>query len=231
MGTRIAALLTDVPGMTLVAALERAGSPALGREIAGVKVTAELGKSRPDVLIDFSEASATQSRLVSWGQGGFALVVGTTGLSEATRATLAVLSRKVPVLVAPNTSLGANAVFALAEAAARMMPSSWDAAIVETHHVHKKDAPSGTALALASAFERGGGRRPPMHSLRLADVVGEHELVLAGPGERIRISHSAVSRDAFARGALEAARFVASARPGLYGMSDVLKARRPSPAA
>ena len=230
MGTRIAALLPEFPGMTLVAALDRPGSPGLGRELAGVKITAELGKTKPDVLIDFSEASATQSRLVSWGQAGFALVVGTTGLSEAARTTLAALARKAPVLVAPNMSLGANALFALAEAAARMVPG-WDAGIVEVHHVHKKDAPSGTALALAAAWERGGGRRPQTQSLRLSDVVGEHELVLASTGERIRLSHSAVSRDAFARGALEAARFVASAKPGLYAMADVLKSRRTSPSA
>lgn len=221
MGGRIAALLPEFPDLKLVAALAPPGSPQLGREVAGVKVTAELGASRPDVLIDFSDPTAVQSRLVSWGRHRLPLVIGTTGLSEAALTALAGLAKRAPVLIAPNTSLGANALFALAEAAARMLPG-WEAAIVEAHHRRKKDSPSGTALALAGAYAGGGGTLPPIQALRLGDIVGEHELILAGPGERLRLSHSAATRDIFARGALLAARFVARAKPGRYRMADVL---------
>ena len=248
MGSRILALLPEFPDLKLVAALEGARSPNLGHDAGvaaglppvGVKVTAELGASGAEVLIDFSDAAATQTRLVSWGQRRLGLVVGTTGLSDAARTALEAIAKKSPVLVAPNMSRGANALMALATAAARLLPD-WEAEIVEIHHKHKKDSPSGTALGLASAFVKGSPRtvvagRPAgtartspaeltVHALRVGDVVGEHRLVLAGPGERIELLHAAQSRDAFARGALEAARFVARAKPGFYGMADVLAAR------
>ena len=177
-----------------------------------------------DVLLDFSTPDAVRTRLVEWGKARIPLVIGTTGLAPATLSALDHLSRNVPVLVASNTSRGANALMALAEAAAKLLPG-WEAGMVETHHRAKKDAPSGTALSIAEAFRRGGGKLDGIQSLRIGDVVGEHEIVLCGPGERIRISHAAQNRDVFARGALEAARLAARARPGRYGMSDVLASR------
>lgn len=208
MGARILAALPDYPDLKLVATLS----------------AADRLRVKADVLVDFSTPDAVRSRLVEWGKAGAALVIGTTGLAPATLAGLDHLSKRVPVLVASNTSRGANALMALAEAAARLLPG-WEAQMVETHHRGKKDAPSGTALSVAEAFRRGGGTLGPVHALRIGDVVGEHELLLFGRGERIRISHAAEDRAIFARGALEAARFLAGARPGRYAMSDVLASR------
>ena len=208
MGSRVQALLPEFPDLKLVAALG----------------AADRLKAKVDVLVDFSTPDAVRSRLVEWGKARIPLVIGTTGLAPATLAALDHLSRAVPVLVASNTSRGANALLALAEAAARMLPG-WEAQMVETHHAGKRDSPSGTALSIAEAFARGGGKVGAIHALRIGDVVGEHEILLCGPGERIRISHATLDRDIFARGALEAARFVARAKPGRYGMSDVLASR------
>lgn len=208
MGGRILALLPEFPDLKLVASV----GPA------------DRLKAKVDVLVDFSTPDAVRSRLVEWGKAGTALVIGTTGLAPATLEGLDHLSKRVPVLVASNTSRGANALMALAEAAARMLPG-WEAQLVETHHAGKKDAPSGTALSVAEAVARGGGKVGAVHALRVGDVVGEHELLLWGRGERIRISHAAETRDVFARGALEAARFLATAKPGRYRMADVLARR------
>ncbi len=225
MGIRILSLLQGFPDLRLVAALTRPDDPLLGQDAGtagglppvGVPLTQDLGDARPDVLIDYSVAAATYARLPDWERRGLALVIGTTALPKAAQARLARLARRAPVLVAPNTSLGVNVLLALAGAAGRLLPG-WDAEIVEIHHRAKKDAPSGTALAIAGSF----GREIPLHSLRMGEVVGEHTLVLAGPGERLELRHSAQSRDCFARGALAAARFLARARPGRYTMADVL---------
>lgn len=230
MGIRILSLLPTFPDLRLMAALVRPGHPHLGQDAGaavglpsvGVPLTSDLGDADPDVLIDYSVAAAVLARLPDWDRRGLALVVGTTGLSKGAQARLARMARRAPVLVAPNTSLGVNVLLALVGAAGRLLPG-WDAELVEIHHRAKKDAPSGTALAIARTLAAAGGKREiPIHALRMGEVVGEHTLVLAGPGERMELRHSAQGRDAFARGALDAARFLARARPGKYSMADVL---------
>lgn len=202
MGKRILALLPCFPDLDLAAALDR-GNASLPEGV--------------DVVVDFSTAEATAARLPEWSRRRVALVVGTTGLSPSCRARLKAMSRRAGVLVAANMSPGANALMALAAQASRLLPA-WEAGITEVHHRAKRDAPSGTAIEMAAAW----GRPLEIRSLRLGDVAGEHLLVLSGPGERLELRHSAQGRDAFAHGALLAARFVARLRPGLYGMADAL---------
>jgi 4-hydroxy-tetrahydrodipicolinate reductase len=252
MGNRLVALLQEDKELRLVGALEAPGHPALGRdagEAAGVgrltvPITADaeaaLGKDR--ILIEFSvpEASLAHARLVA-RQGGRA-VIGTTGFTPAQREELAAIGRSIAILVAPNMSVGVNVAFRILADMARMLGDDYDVEIVETHHRFKKDAPSGTALRMAEVVAEALGRdlaesavydrhdklaersrrEIGMAALRSGDVVGEHTVSFGALGERLELTHRAQSRDNFARGALRAARFIATARPGLYSMQDVL---------
>ena len=199
-----------------------------------------------DVLIDFTRPEGTLAHLAACARHGTGAVVGTTGLSAAQKAKLAELARRVPVVFAPNMSVGVNVLLALVETAARQLGPGYDIEIVEMHHRHKVDAPSGTALALGEAAARGAGRTLAdcavyaregvtgerkagtigFAALRGGDVVGEHTVIFAGAGERVELSHKAASRQNFAAGALRAAHFVAARRvagkPGLADMRDVL---------
>ncbi|HEU4437715.1 MAG TPA: 4-hydroxy-tetrahydrodipicolinate reductase [Methylomirabilota bacterium] len=252
MGSRLVALLQDDPELRLVAALEAPGHPALGRdagESAGVgrvsvpitdDVEAAIGKGR--ILIEFSvpEASLAHARVVA-RQGGRA-VIGTTGFTPAQRDELARLGREAPLLVSPNMSVAVNVAFRVLADMARLLGDDYDVEIVETHHRFKKDAPSGTALRMAEVVAQALGRDLPrtavydrhdrlaertrkeigIAALRSGDVVGEHTVSFGSLGERLELTHRAHSRDNFARGALRAARFIATAKPGLYSMQDVL---------
>jgi 4-hydroxy-tetrahydrodipicolinate reductase len=186
------------------------------------------------------EASLAHARLVA-RQGGRA-VIGTTGFTPAQRDELAAIGRSIAILVAPNMSVGVNVAFRILADMARMLGDDYDVEIVETHHRFKKDAPSGTALRMAEVVAQALGRdlartavydrhdklaertrkEIGMAALRSGDVVGEHTVSFGALGERLELTHRAQSRDNFARGALRAARFIASARPGLYSMQDVL---------
>jgi 4-hydroxy-tetrahydrodipicolinate reductase len=252
MGNRLVALLQEDKELRLVAALEAPGHAALGRdagEAAGVgrltvPITADaeaaLGKDR--ILIEFSvpEASLAHARLVA-RQGGRA-VIGTTGFTPAQREELAAIGRSIAILVAPNMSVGVNVAFRILADMARMLGDDYDVEIVETHHRFKKDAPSGTALRMAEVVAEALGRdlaktavydrhdklaersrkEIGIAALRSGDVVGEHTVSFGALGERLELTHRAQSRDNFARGALRAARFIATATPGLYSMQDVL---------
>ncbi len=252
MGNRLVALLQEDKELRLVAALEAPGHAALGRdagEAAGVgrltvPITADaeavLGRDR--ILIEFSvpEASLAHARLAV-RQGGRA-VIGTTGFTAAQREELAAIGRSIALLVAPNMSVGVNVAFRILAEMARMLGDDYDVEIVETHHRFKKDAPSGTALRMAEVVAEALGRdlaktavydrhdrlvertrkEIGMAALRSGDVVGEHTVSFGALGERLELTHRAQSRDNFARGALRAARFIATAGPGLYSMQDVL---------
>jgi 4-hydroxy-tetrahydrodipicolinate reductase len=252
MGSRLVALLKDDPELRLVAALEAPGHAAVGRdagESAGVgglgvpiadDVEAAIGQGR--ILIEFSvpEASLAHARVVA-RQGGRA-VIGTTGFSAPQRGELARLGQQAPLLVSPNMSVGVNVAFRVLAEMARLLGDDYDVEIVETHHRFKKDAPSGTALRMAEVVAQALGRdlaktavydrhdqlaertrkEIGMAALRSGDVVGEHTVSFGSLGERLELTHRAHSRDNFARGALRAARFIATAEPGLYSMQDVL---------
>jgi 4-hydroxy-tetrahydrodipicolinate reductase len=176
-----------------------------------------------DVLVDFSAAAPALGFIEAAAAAGVPAVSGTTGFDAKQKARIAELSARIPILVAPNMSLGMNLLFHLAARAAAALPG-YDAAVAETHHSFKKDAPSGSALRIAETVRsaRKDGKTVPTASLRVGDVVGEHTLTLAGPGERLELTHRAHSREVFAQGALAAALWLRGRAPGLYSMMDVL---------
>jgi 4-hydroxy-tetrahydrodipicolinate reductase len=244
--------------LALAAVFDVAGSALSGRDagerygratgvLVGTDVDAAAAAS--DVLIDFTRPEGTLAHLAACARRGTAAVVGTTGLSEAQKTELAGFARTVPVVFAPNMSVGVNVLLALVESAARQLGPDYDIEIVEMHHRHKVDAPSGTAIGLGEAAAKGAGavlaecavyaregvtgerKRGAIGfaSLRGGDVVGEHTVIFAGAGERIELMHKAASRQNFATGALRAAHFVAArraeGRAGLFDMQDVLGLR------
>jgi len=235
----------------LAGALDVAGSPALGQDagaflgrLTGVTVTDSLrtGLAGADVLIDFTRPEGTLAHLAVCRELGVRAVVGTTGFTPAQKAELAAHARQLALVLAPNMSVGVNVMLRLLDQAARALGEGYDIEVLETHHRHKVDAPSGTALAMGEVlakargvdlaaqgvFSRHGhtGERPAgaigFATLRGGDIVGEHTVLFAGTGERIEITHKSGSRANYAEGSLRAARFVAGRGPGLYGMNDVL---------
>jgi len=252
MGRAIVRTLSETEGANLAAAVDRPGGPVLGQDAGALAGIAPLGiavggappePGVADVWIDFSSAAATVANAQAASAAGAGLVVGTTGLAPDDRATLDRASHKIPVVLAPNMSVGVNLLLKLVADAARALGPDYDLEIVETHHRHKRDAPSGTALRLAEAlceatgrdlgtaarYERHGDIGPRtaqeigVQTLRGGDVVGDHTVFFLGQGERIEITHRASSRDTFARGAVRAALWLAQRGPGLYDMRDVLR--------
>lgn len=253
MGRAIVRVIEETPGATLAAAIAREGSSCLGVDagvLSGVKplgvlVTDDLEgalASGVDVVIDFSLPEGTDRVIAACAEKRIAVVVGTTGLPEDTRSRLSQLASEVPVVFAPNMSVGVTALFHLAAKAASLLGADFDAEIVEMHHRNKVDAPSGTAVRLAEVVARAKGLDPDEHcvhgrsgqvgrrpkdeigvmTLRGGDVVGEHTLLLAAMGERIELTHRATDRSIFARGAVRAAKWVVTRHPGLYDMPDVI---------
>ncbi|GHC97628.1 4-hydroxy-tetrahydrodipicolinate reductase [Pseudorhodoferax aquiterrae] len=235
----------------LSGALDVAASPALGQDAAaflgkpaGVAITADLaqGLQGAQALIDFTRPEGTLAHLRACRAQGTALVIGTTGFSEAQKAEIAAAARDIAIVMAPNMSVGVNVTLRLLQLAAKAMPVGYDIEIVETHHRHKIDAPSGTALKMGEVIAEAMGRdlkecavyaregvtgeRDPstigFQSLRGGDVVGDHTVLFAGTGERIEITHKATSRMNYAIGSLRAVRFLAGRKNGLYSMFDVL---------
>jgi 4-hydroxy-tetrahydrodipicolinate reductase len=246
MGTRIIQLAQDDPALRLGAALDRAGHPAIGQDVGALAGTGPLGVAlgshleRPvDVMIDFSTPEATMAILKGCLQERIPLVVGTTGLTPEQSQELEAAAEAIPLLVASNFSKAVNLLFRLVGIAARALGPDADIEIVERHHHFKKDAPSGTALTLAQAAGRAigsdrfvhgrsgqVGERPRaeigVHALRTGDNPGEHTVVFGLMGETLELSHRALNRDGFARGALGAAKFLAGKPPGRYSMDDLL---------
>ena len=220
MGQALQRLCREDDQCTVVAAVSRKVGQ---RVVDGVPqfAAAELGGTPQfDVAIDFSLPAAFDPVLKLCVERGRPLVSGTTGLSEEQRAAIAAAGERIPVLWAANFSLGVAVLNALVEDAARSL-GGWDCDIVESHHVHKQDAPSGTALALGESAARGGAQAR-YASIRAGDIVGEHLVQFASQGERIELVHRASNRDIFALGALHAARRLASLPAGVYGMRDVI---------
>ena len=221
MGRALLRLCGERDDCRVVAAVS-ARQPAQ-RVVDGVPhfAAAELGGVPEfDVAIDFSLPAGFDAILAACLSRGAGLVSGTTGLSDAQRAALATAAGRIPALWAANFSLGVALLEELVERTASALPG-WDCDIVEMHHVHKLDAPSGTALTLGAATEQGGAT-PRYASLRAGDLVGEHTVQFTGLGERIELVHRATSRDVFARGALHAAVRLRGRQPGRYGIADLL---------
>ena len=251
MGRMLVEAVAAADDCRLGGALDIAGSPALGSDplaalgrSSAVRVTAELhaGLAGADVLIDFTRPEGTLAHLAVCRELGVRAVIGTTGFSDAQKALVAEHARHVAIVMAPNMSLGVNVVLRLLDVAARALASDYDIEVIEAHHRHKVDAPSGTALAMGEVLARATGRklddcavwgrhgvtgeRDPsaigFSVIRGGDIVGDHTVLFAGTGERIEITHKSSSRATYALGSLRAARFVAGRAPGLYGMNDVL---------
>jgi 4-hydroxy-tetrahydrodipicolinate reductase len=256
MGQTLIDAVLSAPDLTLTGALEISGSALLGRDVGersgratGVAITADpaSGVRNADVLIDFTRPEGTLAYLDACAAAKVGAVIGTTGLSAGDKEAMRGFARAIPIVFAPNMSVGINVLIKLVEVAAQRLGDDYDVEIVEMHHRHKVDAPSGTALRLGEAaatalsrdlesvgvYARQGvtGERPGraigFASLRGGDVVGDHTVIFAGDGERIELTHRAGSRANFAQGALRAARFVALKRkePRLYDMQDVLGLR------
>jgi 4-hydroxy-tetrahydrodipicolinate reductase len=245
----IEAALAD-PAVEVAVALDRADGPDLGRDCGeflgrrtGVAVDADLDRlAAAQVLIDFTRPAGTAALLAACRRLGVRMVIGTTGLDESGKAAIRDASESIGIVFAPNMSVGVNATFRLLEVAAAILASGYDVEIVEAHHRHKVDAPSGTALKMgevvataqgkslheAAVFAREGatGERRPgtigFAAVRGGDIVGDHTVMFAGTGERIEITHRAGSRMPYALGSMRAARFVAERPRGLFDMQDVL---------
>ena len=261
MGTQMLRLLPEFPALALVGAVASERSDALGKGVRelvgsgaaataaaggdanGISISAQLPPllAQADLVIDFSSAAAAAAHLAACVGARVALLLGTTGLPPELAAPLAAAADLIPLLVAPNTSPGVALLLDLVRHSAQALPPGYDIEIVETHHRDKRDAPSGTALALgeAAAGARGttlaaqavygrhghSGTRAPdqigFSSLRGGDVVGEHEIWFLGNGERLLLKHTATERSVFARGALLAGQWLAGRAAGSYAMRDV----------
>jgi 4-hydroxy-tetrahydrodipicolinate reductase len=213
MGQAVLRLAKEA-GFEVAAAIDVVDAPGVVRSLEG----------RADVLVDFSLPPASMDRLEECVRTRTPMVIGTTGFTEAQRSRIDAAAKEIPVLLSANMSVGMNILFKLVPGIVKALGKEYDLDIVETHHRFKKDAPSGTARTLAEKIEAATGRRASMHAVRSGDVVGEHRVILGTLGESIEIVHRAGSRDIFARGAIEAARWLSGAKPGLYSMADVVAA-------
>ena len=175
-----------------------------------------------DVAIDFSQADSIEEICRAASQHGKSLIIGTTGHSQQQRKTIEQAAHSAPVVLASNFSVGVNALLWLTQKAAELLGSDFNPEIVETHHKMKKDAPSGTAKALAEILKAVRNSEIPIQSIREGDVVGEHTIIFNGPGESVELRHHAANRGIFAAGALRAAKWIINKPPGLYTMQDVL---------
>ena len=250
MGRVLLECVAQADDLVLHAALDHADSTALGKDASelggtrGIKISADVpaALSGADVLIDFTRPEGTLYHLEVCRQLGVNIVVGTTGFNAQQKAMLGVAAQKTGIVFAPNMSVGVNLTFKLLETAAKVLSHGYDIEIIEAHHRHKVDAPSGTALGMGEVVARTLGRdlekcavygregvtgeRDPstigFATVRGGDIVGDHTVLFAGIGERIEITHKASSRATFAIGALRAARFLSVNKAGLYDMQDVL---------
>jgi 4-hydroxy-tetrahydrodipicolinate reductase len=251
MGRMLVEAIAKAPDAELAGALDVAGSPALGQDAAaflgqpaGVAIESDLarGLGGARCLIDFTRPEGTLAHLAYCADHGIAMVIGTTGFDDAGKAAIRAAAEKTAIVFAPNMSVGVNVTLKLLEMAAKSLSEGYDIEIIEAHHRHKVDAPSGTALKMGeviadalgrdlkqcAVYGREGvtGERDPstigFATIRGGDIVGDHTVLFAGDGERIEISHKSGSRVTYAHGALRAARFLAGKTSGLYDMQDVL---------
>jgi len=254
MGRMLIEAVRNTPDCRLAGALDVAASPAIGSDAgaflgfaSGVAIAADLraGLQDAQVLIDFTRPEGTMAHLAVCRELGVQAVIGTTGFSDAQKAEIAEIAKDIAIVMAPNMSVGVNVTFKLLEMAAKALSTGYDIEIVEAHHRHKIDAPSGTALKMGeviadalgrdlkecAVYGREGvtGERDPstigFATVRGGDIVGDHTVLFAGTGERIEIAHKSSSRANYAQGSLRAVRFLTDQRAGLFDMFDVLGLR------
>ena len=251
MGKMLLEAVFRSPDMILHAALEREGHPAIGRdvgEIIGEKLNTPIqvdtlaALKGADCLIDFTQPEVTMQHLDACRESGIALVIGTTGFTPEQKQKIEQTARQIPIVFSPNMSVGVNVLYRLIAQAAEILGDDYDIEIIEAHHRHKVDAPSGTALKMGQVaakaldrdfekyaqFDRQGitGERSRktigFSAIRGGDIVGDHTIMFADVGERIEITHKSSSRATYAEGAIRAARFLGGKTSGLYDMEEVL---------
>ena len=251
MGRMLIEALRASDDCVLAGALDVPSSPAVGSDAtaflghaSGVAITSDIaaGLKNADVLIDFTRPEGTLAHLAVCSQLGVKAVVGTTGFSDAQKAEIATFAQRTAIVMAPNMSVGVNVTLKLLQMAAQAMATGYDIEIIEAHHRHKVDAPSGTALKMGeviaealgrdlkecAVYAREGvtGERDPSSigfaTIRGGDIVGDHTVLFAGVGERIEISHKSSNRAGYAQGSLRAVRFLANRTAGMFDMFDVL---------
>ncbi len=224
MGRRIYELAGLDKDLEVALALEKKGTPLIGKDLGKIKVSSNLdGLFLVDVLVDFTLPEAVDTHLDYVAKYKKALVLGTTGLTDAQKNKIEEIAKIVPVVFTPNMSVGINVLFSMLPEMAKILGPDYSVEIIEAHHKAKKDAPSGTAKKLAEVISRVTKKDVPMHSIRLGDIFGDHTIVFCGNSERIEIKHQAHSRDLFVVGALKAVKWVFGKPAGLYSMQDVLK--------
>ena len=251
MGQMLIEAVRAADDCVLSGALDIAASPAIGHDAGafagqttGVLITADIaqGLKNSRVLIDFTRPEGTMAHLAVCRANGVAMVIGTTGFTDSQKTEIAQAAKHIPIIMAPNMSVGVNVTLKLLEMAAKALATGYDIEIIEAHHRHKVDAPSGTALKMGeviagalgrdlkdcAVYAREGvtGERDPSSigfaTIRGGDIVGDHTVLFAGTGERIEITHKSSSRSTYAQGSLRAARFLAGQKSGLFDMFDVL---------
>lgn len=254
MGRMLIEAIAASGDLVLAGALDQPGSPGIGQDAmaflgrtSGVAITSDLraGLAGADVLIDFTRPEGTLAHAAACAEAGVQLVIGTTGFSDAQKQQLQAQAQRVAMVLAPNMSVGVNVTLKLLQLAARSLDDSYDIEIIEAHHRHKVDAPSGTALKMGeviaqaqgtqladrAVYERYGhtGERKAgsigFATVRGGDIVGDHTVLFAGTGERVEITHKSSSRAGYAQGSLRAVRFLAGQRTGMFDMFDVLNLR------
>ncbi|ABI60171.1 4-hydroxy-tetrahydrodipicolinate reductase [Nitrosomonas eutropha] len=254
MGRTIMETIADAQDLRLSAALEQPDSPYLSQDAGGLTGTPcgviinsdyASALTGSDVLIDFTRPAGTLTHLAVCRQSGIHMVIGTTGFSAEEKEIIHDAAKDIAIVFAPNMSVGVNILFRLLEVAAKALPAGYDVEIIEAHHRHKVDAPSGTALRMGEVIAQTQGKNLEkvaiygreghtgeraadtigFSTIRGGDIVGDHTALFAGIGERLEITHKASSRKTFATGALHAARFLATKKSGLFDMQDVLGLR------
>jgi 4-hydroxy-tetrahydrodipicolinate reductase len=254
MGRALVEAVQGAPDLRLVAALEQKGNAHVGKDAgeligaaSGVRIADDIAGAiaGADVFIDFTRPEGTIAHIAACRKQGIGMVIGTTGFSDAQKKEVAAAARDIAIVMSPSFSVGVNVAFRLLELAARALGKGYDVEIVEAHHRHKVDAPSGTALRMGEVVAQALGRDLKQHAVfgregvtgerreetigfaavRGGDLVGDHTVMFIGAGERLEITHRASSRSNYAAGALRAARFLVGRRSGLFDMWDVLGLR------
>lgn len=224
MGRRIFELASNDKDLEVCFALEKKGTPQIGKELGKLKISSNQdGLFLVDVFVDFTLPEASEENFSYVLRHKKALVLGTTGFSDAQIKKAEEVAKVVPVVFSPNMSVGVNVLFSILPEIARKLGPDYSIEIIEAHHKMKKDAPSGTAKKFGQILADTTKKEIPIHAIRLGDIVGDHTIVFCGNSERIEIKHQAHTRDLFAVGALKAAKWIVGKPAGLYSMQDVLK--------
>ncbi|MEE8387121.1 MAG: 4-hydroxy-tetrahydrodipicolinate reductase [Acidiferrobacterales bacterium] len=253
MGRTLIEACNNADGIQLAFAFERPGSPAVGRDTgeltggdhSGIQIRSSLDNGNYQVLIDFTRPDVTLGNLAHCVEMKKCIIIGTTGFDETGKQKIATAAKTIPVVFAPNMSVGVNVCLGLLQMAAKVLGEDSDIEVIEAHHRHKIDAPSGTALRMGEVIAKALGRDLQdcavygregitgerdrktigFSTIRAGDIVGEHTVMFASEGERVEITHKASSRMTFAMGAMRAARWLSERNAGLYDMQDVLGLR------